>query len=37
MACVLRTPLTDVLEMEWSEVLLWHDEAVRISKVTGGA
>ncbi|MEJ1939291.1 hypothetical protein WDZ92_54525 [Nostoc sp. NIES-2111] len=30
-AHVLSTPVTAFEEMDWAEVLLWHDEAKRIA------
>lgn len=31
-AGVLATPIPYLLEMDWDEVLLWHDEALRLHK-----
>ncbi len=34
-AHVLNTPIPALMEMEWSEVALWHTEALRLSKARG--
>lgn len=28
----LATPITELLEMEWAEILLWHGEARKIAR-----
>ena len=35
-AAILHTPIPALMEMEWSEVILWHDEARRIAAAIGG-
>jgi hypothetical protein len=35
-AHVLNTPLPAVGDMEWTEVLAWHEQAVRIVKAKAG-
>lgn len=35
MAHFLATPLPDLMEMEWDEILLWHKEARRIAGLRG--
>lgn len=30
----LATPVSDLMEMEWGEVLLWHDEARKIAQAS---
>lgn len=35
-AFVLNTPISALLEMDWREVLEWHDEARRIVRASGG-
>lgn len=33
-AHILHTSVTDLLEMDWTEFLAWHEEAARLAKVT---
>jgi hypothetical protein len=35
-AHVLHTPIPAVLDMEWTDVLAWHEQAVRIVKAKAG-
>lgn len=35
-SAVLSTPLPAVLEMEWCDMLAWHEEARRIDRETWG-
>lgn len=35
-AHVLNTPLGDLLEMDWQELVLWHKEARRLTGGRGG-
>lgn len=34
-AAILHTPLPDLLDMDWADFLLWHEEAARIAKTRG--